>query len=198
MAGTGMSVKELRGLADTLFGKKSGLVTLQQEIAENFYPQRADFTVKRWIGDDYAGNLMTSYPVLCHRDFSEQISTMLRNRNKPWFRMVNKEARVDDAVRAAGGLSSEADRAKINLAAKVADGQKVRIPKAGETLTQSGGEVAGATEGGLVSINSGSVSELESLPAVGPVTAQKIISLRPYSSLEELKTKKTACSSTFY
>lgn len=115
----------------------------------------------------------------------------------PGLYRLSKDARVDDAVEAAGGLSSEADRAKVNLAAKVADGQKLRIPKVGETSVQSTGEVAGAVEGGLVSINNGSVSELESLPAVGPVTAQKIISLRPYSSLEELKTKKAVGASTF-
>lgn len=88
---TGMSSKDLRGFADALFTKKQPLIKLQQEIAENFYPERADFTVKRYLGDDFAGNLMTSYPVLCRRDLTDQIGTMLRNTNKPWFNMVVKD-----------------------------------------------------------------------------------------------------------
>lgn len=91
---TGMSVKDLRQLADSLFAKKTPLISLWQEIAENFYSERADFTVKRYLGDDYAGNLMTSYPLLVRRDLSDQIGTMLRNRNKPWFNIVAKDTRL--------------------------------------------------------------------------------------------------------
>ena len=50
---------------------------------------------------------------------------------------------------------------------------------------------------GAVSINIGSKADLESLPAIGPVTAQKIIDLRPYSSIAELKSKKAVGASTF-
>jgi hypothetical protein len=85
---TGMTTRQLRELADNLFGKKAPLISLQQEIAENFYPERADFTIKRYLGDDYAGNLMSSYPILCRRDMTDQIGTMLRNVNKPWFAMT--------------------------------------------------------------------------------------------------------------
>jgi hypothetical protein len=46
---------------------------LWQEIAENFYPERADFTVVRNLGDDYASHLSTSYPLLCRRDLGDQI-----------------------------------------------------------------------------------------------------------------------------
>ena len=91
---TGMSVKDLRQLADSLFAKKTPLVSLWQEIAENFYAERADFTVKRYLGDDYAGNLMTSYPLLVRRDLADQIGTMLRNRNKPWFSIIAKDTRL--------------------------------------------------------------------------------------------------------
>ena len=98
---TGMTTKQLRELADTLFTKRKSLISLWQEIAENFYPERADFTVKRYLGDDYAGNLMTSYPVLTRRDMSDQIGTMLRNTNKPWFNMTcNDERRMDHDAKA--------------------------------------------------------------------------------------------------
>ena len=93
---TGMTVKQLRELADNLFTKKSSLLTLQQEIAENFYPERADFTVKRYLGEDFAGNLMSSYPILTRRDMSDQVGTMLRNTNKPWFSMVSSDQGRED------------------------------------------------------------------------------------------------------
>jgi Bacteriophage head to tail connecting protein. len=83
-----MDTKQLRELADNTFTKRGSLINLWQEIAEHLYPERADFTTKRYLGDDFAGNLMTSYPVLARRDMSDQIGTMLRNTNKPWFNMV--------------------------------------------------------------------------------------------------------------
>lgn len=91
-----MNTKQLRDLADSLFTKKLPLLTLQQEIAENFYVERADFTVKRYLGQEFAGNLMTSYPILCRRDLSDQIGTMLRNTNKPWFHNVMRDSRDND------------------------------------------------------------------------------------------------------
>lgn len=119
-AKTGMSAKDLRGLADGLFTKKAPLLSLQQEIAENFYPERADFTVKRYLGNDFAGNLMTSYPILCRRDLSDQIGTMLRNDNKPWFNMVAKQQeKIDHEGKAwlewATGVQRKAMYAKATM-----------------------------------------------------------------------------------
>ena len=91
-----MNAKELRQLADNVFTKRASLLSLWQEQAENFYPERADFTFKRYLGDDFAANLMTSYPVLVSRDLGDQISTMLRNTAKPWFSMVTNDARKDN------------------------------------------------------------------------------------------------------
>jgi hypothetical protein len=73
-----MNAKQIRELADNVFGKRSSLLSLWQEQSENFYPERADFTFKRYLGDDFAGNLTTSYPVLCRRDLGDQIGQMLR------------------------------------------------------------------------------------------------------------------------
>ncbi|MHB0965508.1 MAG: portal protein [Bellilinea sp.] len=91
-----MNSKELRQLADNVFSKRASLLSLWQEQAENFYPERADFTFKRYLGDDFAANLMTSYPVLVSRDLGDQISTMLRNTAKPWFNMTTNDARKDN------------------------------------------------------------------------------------------------------
>jgi len=81
-----MNAKELWDSGADLFGKRSTLMMLWQEIADNFYPERADFTYKRQLGTDFAAHLMTSYPVLCRRDLQDQIGMMLRPTNKPWFK----------------------------------------------------------------------------------------------------------------
>ena len=80
-----MDVKQLRELGDNLFGKALPLRGLWQEIADNFYPERADFTIWRPLGTDFAANLMTSWPVMCRRDLGNQISTMLRPTARPWL-----------------------------------------------------------------------------------------------------------------
>lgn len=82
-----MNAKQLRELCDDLFKKRSSLLMLWQEIADNFYPQRADFTYQRSLGTDFAGGLTTSYPILCARELADSQSTMLRPSAKPWFHM---------------------------------------------------------------------------------------------------------------
>lgn len=79
--------KRLVDQGNDLFEKKSMLHDLWQEIAENFYPQRADFTTQRYLGRELANNLTTSYPILAHRDLSNAISTFLRPRSQNWFKI---------------------------------------------------------------------------------------------------------------
>lgn len=86
-----MDIKRTREVCDNLFTKRTTLMTRWQEIAENFYPERADFTLRRPIGDQFADNLMTSYPLMCRRDLGDQIGTMLRPTAKSWFHMVPKD-----------------------------------------------------------------------------------------------------------
>jgi hypothetical protein len=88
--------KALRELADKLFSGRGTLMTLWQEIAEQFYPERADFTLKREIGEDYAAHLITSFPLLCRRDLGNEIGVMLRPTNKDWKHMVPKDTRIKD------------------------------------------------------------------------------------------------------
>lgn len=73
----------IRGM--TLFSERKSITTLWQELAENFYPQRADFTINRYIGEEFAEHLFSSYPILVHRDLSNSFAAMLRPRAKPWF-----------------------------------------------------------------------------------------------------------------
>jgi competence protein ComEA len=120
---------------------------------------------------------------------------------EPGVYTLEPDTRVNDAIIAAGGLSGQADQARINLAAKISDGQKVYIPAIGESMGESvggsGGQVAGGSVNQLVNINTASEAELDKLPGIGPVTTQKIIASRPYSALEELLTKKVVNSSVW-
>ena len=90
-----MDSKKLAEQAQFLFGKKSSLNTLWQEIADNFYVERATFTMSRSLGQDFASHITTSYPLTCRRELGNQFSTMLRNTARPWFhpsrRHVKKE-----------------------------------------------------------------------------------------------------------
>lgn len=91
-----MKVKEIIEQATAMFSKKSTLDTLWQEIAENFYPERADFTVTRSLGDDFAAGLETSYPLMARRDLGNAIGTMLRPRSQEWFRIRLQNRRKED------------------------------------------------------------------------------------------------------
>lgn len=59
--------KELIDQGNGLFSKRSGLLSVWQEVAENFYPERADFMSRFSPGDEYASNLMTGVPVISDR-----------------------------------------------------------------------------------------------------------------------------------
>lgn len=102
-------------------------------------------------------------------------------------------SRIDDLLIASGGLSQNADRElvakNINRAAKLFDGQKLYIPKVGQTLGISAGQIGGGGETGLVNINTADTKTLDTLSGIGPVYAQNIIEHRPYSETSELVSK---------
>ncbi|MCP4455307.1 MAG: hypothetical protein GY809_27930, partial [Planctomycetes bacterium] len=85
-----MNLKHLIQLIDQLYTDRLPYMILLQEMAEHFYPQRADFTIKRNFTQDYAGELMTSYPVQVRRDLGDQIGQMLRPTAVEWFEMIPK------------------------------------------------------------------------------------------------------------
>jgi competence protein ComEA len=124
--------------------------------------------------------------------------------NKPGVYSLDSGARMEDVIKAAGGFSSKVNQEfvakSLNLSQKISDGQKIYIPLEGEQASVViGAAVNGAASStnGLIGINSASTDQLDSLPGVGPVTSQKIVSGRPYSSLEDLTTKKIVSKSVF-
>jgi len=113
--------------------------------------------------------------------------------NLPGIHRLPAGSRVADALTAAGGYAEGADLAaaarSLNLAAAVVDGQQIYVPVLGENPA-SGGNGGG---NGLVNLNRASQSELEALPGIGPVTAEKIIAAReerPFATLDELVTRE--------
>jgi len=123
---------------------------------------------------------------------------------KPGVYKLPQESRIQDGLVAAGGLSATADRDYIaknfNLATKLTDGAKIYIPIIGQAADEVqvlGTSSEGIVVGTLININSASESQLDSLPGIGPVTVQKIISGRPYSSINELSDKKIVGSKIF-
>jgi competence protein ComEA len=103
-------------------------------------------------------------------------------------------ARVIDAVNAAGGLAPHADGARVNLAAPVADGERVYVPAVGEPAPPplaGGAAVAGGTAPtGPLDLNSATEAQLDDLPGVGPATAAAIVQHRDriggFTSVDQL------------
>jgi competence protein ComEA len=105
--------------------------------------------------------------------------------------------RVQDAIRRAGGAKGDTDLQAINLAAKIADGQQVVVPRRGVATgagvagaTAAGDGTAGAAPSAPVNLNSATAEQLDTLDGVGPTTAQKILEYRTqhggFSSIDDL------------
>ena len=114
---------------------------------------------------------------------------------RPGLYRVPDGARVADAVSRAGGATRNAQLELVNLAARVADGEQVVVPRRGagavSGATGAGGGGGGGTiPAGPVHLNSATLEQLDSLPGVGPVTAQKIVDYREqhggFGSVDEL------------
>ena len=118
---------------------------------------------------------------------------------KPGVYTISMGSRVIDAITIAGGVTEEADTeliaASINQASILSDGAKIYIPIQGKTNQQINGIQVLSNK--TISINAASADQLDTLSGVGPVTAKKIIDNRPYTTLEDLVTKKAMGQSLF-
>jgi competence protein ComEA len=132
---------------------------------------------------------------------------------KPGLYELPVESRIADALEKAGGMTEKADRdyvsQTVNLAQKLEDGSKLFIPS--KTTQIMGAQTTGSTglttigssqtsyhsNSSTVNINKASVQELDKLPGIGAVRAQKIIDNRPYSEKRDLVIKKVVTQKIF-
>jgi competence protein ComEA len=107
---------------------------------------------------------------------------------RPGIVVLPADSRVADAVAAAGGALGSADLQLLNLAAPVADGEQVIVPRSGGPGPPP--TARPAADEGQVNINEADVTELEELPGVGPVLAERIVAHREangsFGSIEDL------------
>ena len=129
----------------------------------------------------------------------------------PGVHVLPDGSRVGDAIAAAGGYAPVVDIAAashaLNLAARLTDGQQVHVPALGETAAPLASAAGGGGDGasaapaaGPIDINHATADELDTLPGIGPVTAQKIIDARtaaPFASVDELESRGVVGASTF-
>jgi competence protein ComEA len=114
----------------------------------------------------------------------------------PGLYRLDEGSRVADAVSLAGGATRKADLAGVNLAAPLVDGTQIIVPRkgqaapAGVAAAPGGSGAAQSSPAGPIHLNTATEEELETIPGVGPVTAQRIIDFReqngPFRSVDEL------------
>jgi competence protein ComEA len=106
----------------------------------------------------------------------------------PGLYVLPANARVVDAVAAAGGLADDADGAAINLARTLADGEQLHVPRLGESPPLTSAQSAPGE--GRVDLNTADASLLDTLPRIGPALAERIIAWRDengrFTSVEDL------------
>ena len=121
----------------------------------------------------------------------------------PGIVKLDENSRICDAINIAGGLTEEADISQINLAYNLEDGMKIYIPNKNEKEKNIGNEnivqenASSSTNSIInkkININNANKSELETIPGIGPTTAQKIIDYRKengkFKAIEDIKNIK--------
>jgi competence protein ComEA len=107
---------------------------------------------------------------------------------RPGLYRLAQGSRIADALTRAGGATAKADLAQVNLAAPLADGEQVVVPRRGVAAAGAGSGSGGAAA--PVQLSTATLEQLDSLPGVGPVTAQKILDYRQkhgaFQSVDEL------------
>jgi competence protein ComEA len=135
---------------------------------------------------------------------------------RPGLYKFPEGSRIQDAIDAAGGLLADADTTAINLAARLEDGQRLDIPfnsgdapaateapafsfSSPDDTSSDATQEPSSTE--LIDINNATVEELDTLPGIGPTTAQKIIDYRatngPFATIEDIMNVSGIGPSTF-
>jgi competence protein ComEA len=106
-------------------------------------------------------------------------------------------SRIADALALAGGMTPEADAVALNRAAPVRDGQRIYVPRPGETVPAGS---AGSEALLKIDVNHATAAELEALPGIGPTTAARIVRSRgghPFGRIEDLQTRGLVTARVF-
>ena len=106
-------------------------------------------------------------------------------------------SRIVDALLAAGGMTGEAELDALNKAAPVRDGQRIYVPRPGETVPAGS---AGSDAQLKLDVNHATAAELEALPGIGPTTAARIVRSRgghPFARIEDLQTRGLVTARVF-
>ena len=179
------------GLAMASFGGASGNVTFERpDGASSSVGSGSDDVTNDQDSDDDSSEASVDTEV--YVDVDGAVAS-------PGVYRLKDGARVAQAIDAAGGLTPDADVTGLNRASKVADGQKIYVPKVGEQQANASGggsdDSAVSTSGvsdsaGLVNINTASAAELQTLSGIGPSMAQSIIDERTkngaFASVDDL------------
>jgi competence protein ComEA len=112
---------------------------------------------------------------------------------RPGLYRLADGSRIADAVARAGGATRKAELAQVNLAAPLADGEQVVVPRRGSAAAAAPAAAGGgdaAAPSAPIQLSTATLEQLDSLPGVGPATAQKILDYRTkhgaFSSVDEL------------
>jgi competence protein ComEA len=122
--------------------------------------------------------------------------------NRPGLYVLRDGDRAIDAVAAAGGYATDADRRALNLARFLSDGEQIVVPTESETATGVTTNFAGTQgNGGKINLNTADAASLESLPRVGPALAARILAWRDengrFASIEDLMSVSGIGDKTF-
>lgn len=90
------NAKELQRREEKLFNAKQNLDLLNQELALNFYPVRADFTGEQPLGSEFASMLFDSEPLRCLRDLAASRASMLRPRGQEWIKAAHPDDKINE------------------------------------------------------------------------------------------------------
>ncbi|WP_143261831.1 ComEA family DNA-binding protein, partial [Allokutzneria sp. NRRL B-24872] len=128
---------------------------------------------------------VVSAPVAPQQKTTQLVVSVVGRVGKPGLVSLPEGARIADAVQAAGGVLPDADPATVNLARKVSDGEQIVVGAPAPP-----GE-SGPSENAKISLNTATVQQLDGLPGVGQVTAQRIVQWRTkhgrFASVDQLR-----------
>ena len=158
-----------------------------------------------WLGDVARGR---SGRIARSRSAARSSSTFKARCIRPGIQRLPAGSRVGDAIAAAGGYGPRVERPAPPGAEPrrpVQDGDRIVVPARGDPSPAAGGAgdgggAGGAGWAGLVNLNTATATELDALPGVGPVTAQKILDARaeqPFATVDELRERKVVGAATF-